>query len=276
MRVNLHTHSTVSDGTLSPCDLAAKLHGDGVEVFALTDHDKIDGLSEAKFAAERFGMRFITGVEISASTRDIDIDFLDPTTHSIHLLGLGFDGDALARYYYEKDDKKRQKLHTLNKKLIKLGYKIPLINDLRKRTQVANYLVERGYSTSLYDAFENIINHYYDRWEDSMNIKEAVAIIHQSKGRLLWAHPYEVLKGLEKVCLTDIQIDLVCARLKSLGIDGIEVYYGMYDDSQIRHLSAMQHKYDFIASAGTDYHGKANRPATFVDIDIDKIKGVLE
>ncbi len=276
MRVNLHTHSTVSDGTLSPSEIVHRLQQDGVVVMALTDHDKIDGLAEARTAATHCNLRLINGVEISAQMRDFTLNFLNTTTDSLHLLGLGFDDIKLMAIYQEKRLLKQKRLEALNQTLIKNGFNIPVLADLDKRTQIANALVTKGYASSTHEAFETIINHYYDPWIDSVGVKEAVDMIHSAGGLILWAHPYEILRSIAKVHLDNEQIEQLCISLKALEIDGIEVYYQIYSPAQTEYLQTLQKKFEFIASAGTDYHAKANQPNTFIDIDPRKIKEVLE
>lgn len=276
MRVNLHTHSTVSDGLLTPSELVQKLHQDGVTVFALTDHDKIDGLNEAKATSDRFAMRFINGIEISANMRNFNLSFVDSSTDSLHLLGLGFNYEKLSAIYNRRSLLKKTKLAALNITLIEQGFHIPVIKNLEKRTQLADALVFHNYAASVQEAFEKIVNPFYDRWEDSIGVEEAVEMIHSSGGLILWAHPYEALRGSSKIHLNNDQIEALCVQLKSLGIDGIEVYYQMYSPSQTEYLRSLQEKYDFVASAGTDYHGKPNQPNTFIDIDPRKIKEVLK
>lgn len=91
MRVNLHTHSNASDGKLSPSNLIDKLACNNIEIIALTDHDTINGIEEAKIKADLHGIKFINGIEISTSINGLGLDFLDENKHSIHLLGINFD-----------------------------------------------------------------------------------------------------------------------------------------------------------------------------------------
>lgn len=276
IRVNLHTHSTISDGLLNPKDLVKVLHDSGVKVFALTDHDKINGLVEAKAAADYYDMQFVTGIEISTRTGDLNLNFLNPNVHSIHLLGLGFDMNELMGIYQKRESIKSEKLSLLNRLLIDRGYNLPIIDNIKKKTQIAEALIDNGYASSIQDAFNDIINHFYDRWTDELGVIEAVKMIHQSKGTIIWAHPYEILENNNKIALTEIQIDQICYQLKQLNIDGIEVYYKRYSDNQITYLKSIKEKYGFISSAGTDYHAKEYELSTYIDVNIVDIKGVIK
>ncbi len=275
MKVNLHTHSTISDGRLSPKDLVEKLHQDGVKIFALTDHDKLDGINEAKEQAAEYEMKLITGIEISTRIFDLGISFLDEKIHTIHMLALNFNYETLKQSYQDIDKNKANKLGELNEQLIDLGYQIPRFVNLTRRVTIANALVTHGYAKSEEQAFEEIINKHYDRWSDNLGVKDVVRMVHNAGGKLLWAHPYEILENVSKCTLNESQIEEIARKLKLLGVDGIEVYYQKYKPEQIDFLKDIQKKYDFICSCGTDYHARDSQPITFVDIDLNLIKAVI-
>jgi len=275
-KINLHTHSNVSDGLLSPKDLIKVLFDSGVKICALTDHDKVNGLLEAKREADRLGIQFITGIEISTRSYDLNIDFLNPEVHSFHMLGLGFDLNQLVETYQNKNRLKTEKLRLLFQLLIDKGFKLSSITNLNKKTQIAEALIDSGYANSLDEAFSNIINNYFDKRSDKICITEAVDMIHSAGGRIIWAHPYEILEGNCKKELTENQIESICSKLKSMNVDGIEVYYQKYNQNQISFLNDLKIKYGFIASGGTDYHGKSSQPNTYIEIDIFNVKEVLK
>lgn len=101
MRVNFHTHSTMSDGRLSPRRLVSKLASDKVEVFALTDHDTLDGLKEARKAATKKGIYFINGIEITTKINGLKIDLPNFDLYTLHILALGFDFERLTNSFAE-------------------------------------------------------------------------------------------------------------------------------------------------------------------------------
>lgn len=276
MRINLHTHSNISDGKLSPEELVLKLYEDGVKIFALTDHDKIDGVPRAKKIAEELGVQCISGIEISTNIFDMNIPFLDAKVHTFHMLGLNFSYEILRCIYGKREANKVIKLQLLNKKLIDLGYRIPIIEHLNRRVTLAKALVCHGYAKDEEAAFETIINHHYERWSDNIGIKDAIQMIHAAGGKILWAHPFEILIGLNKLTLNEEQVAYIAQEMKMLGVDGIEVYYGKYHHGQIDFLKTLQREHDYILSAGTDYHAKESQPNTFIDIDVRLLEGVLK
>lgn len=275
MRINLHTHSTHSDGKLNLEELINKLYLDNVEVFALTDHDTISGILEAKELSLKYGIKMINGIEISTRINDLDIPFLNSEIHTFHILGLDFDYNKLKKEYDEIEKNKLNKLKLLNENLISEGFKIPIIKNLKKRAQIADELIINGYAKTIEEAFENIINKRYYRWSDNINIKKVIQIIHNSGGKLIWAHPFEILENITKFHLNEDQIDFIAAKLKKLGVDGIEVYYQKYNEKQLDFLKSIQTKYNFIASVGTDYHGKDSQRVTYMEIDYKLILGGL-
>ena len=224
MKVNLHTHSNVSDGTLTPKELVQKLHNDGLDVFALTDHDRLDGLIIAREEAEKAGIKFINGIEISCNLTDIDLPFIDDTS-SVHLLGLNFNLDALKAIYQKRQTDKNKRLVVLLSKLLERGYYIKIDGPLVKKTQIAEALVKSGYTKDIQTAFNEIINRYYERYIDNMTVKEAIQMIHDAQGKILWAHPFDILDGIVKRRINEEQVDKFCQIFKKLGVDGIEVYY---------------------------------------------------
>lgn len=274
MKVNLHTHSNISDGALTPKELVEKLHSDGLDVFALTDHDRLDGLSVVRQEAEKLGMSFINGIEISCRLTDIELPFINETS-SVHLLGLNFNLDALKLNYQKRQMDKQKRLIVLLDKLLERGYEIQINKPLVKKTQIAEALVNTGYTKDIQTAFNEIINRYYDRNIDNMTVKEAIQMVHDAQGKILWAHPFDILDGIVKRRINEEQVDKFCQIFKELGIDGIEVYYQRFTDEQRSYLKSLQNKYQFIASAGTDYHAKPMHSPTYVEIEASLIKEVL-
>lgn len=275
MRVNFHTHSNVSDGLLTPRELIEKLNSDQVKYCALTDHDRLKGLEEAKKAATEYGIKFVSGIEISCNLKGVQVDGLDQNTYGVHILGLNFDLEKLSHFYRQRESMKRQRINVLLNSLIEDGYEIDKNIRTDRKTIIAQELVEKGYAENVQDAFNNIINYYYDKFIDNMNVKDAIDLIHQAGGISIWAHPFEILQHVKKVSINCSLVEILCNRLKMLGLNGLEVYYEPYVDKQINFLKKMQRKYNFKASFGTDYHGKENQPATYVDINESLVKELL-
>lgn len=275
MRVNFHTHSNKSDGKLSPSELINKLAKCNIEVLALTDHDSVKGIEEAKAKADLHGIKFITGIELSTKIHGLELDFLDENRHTIHLLGLHFDYEMLNKILIDKEELKKLKIKNLVTQLIEVGYNIEPLDYGSKKTLVAEALIKKGYAINIQNAFNNIINNFYPRSVDLVTVDEAVRMIHKANGKVIWAHPYEIIYDVYKHGITESQIDKICAKLKLHHVDGIEVYYAKYNKSQIEFLESLKRKYSFITSAGTDFHNKTDYEQAFIDIDIELIKEVL-
>ena len=276
MRVNLHTHSTKSDGTLTPKEVINKLYENKVEICALTDHDTLDGLEEAQNTAEQLGILFINGIEIPTKINELDIDFITDR-HTIHLLALNFDRGKLQKFFDDRLIAKKERIETLISQLKNDKYRLNYdsLVGISKRTSIAKELVNNKYAVSVQDAFNNIINTYYNRFIDNLEISEVVKIVHESNGKVIWAHPYDILFDVSKVRINEEKVAMICKRLSLFGIDGIEVYYEKFSDKQIEFFKLQQEKFCFITSCGTDYHAKPIDFPIFMEIDINLIKEVL-
>lgn len=267
MRVNLHCHSNISDGTLLPRDLIKRMSEDKLELIALTDHDKVDGLLEAQIEANKHGIKFVNGIEISCKTQDLNLDFLNSNDGGLHILGLGFNLEIIQKIYHKRIIEKKIRIQKLINTLKENGYDIDFPDNLMKKTSVAESLVSNGYASDVQDAFNRIINKYYDKNRDNMNVTEAIQIIHDANGKAIWAHPFDILNFVVKERIDENKVDLICQRLKVLGIDGIEVYYEPYTMKQQDFLKEMQYNYGFIASVGTDYHAKREGESTYIEVN---------
>jgi len=192
MKVNLHTHSTASDGLLSPKDLIKRLALDQVEVCALTDHDSIKGIKEAQQEAFLHNIRFINGVEISTKIDDLEIEFLDENIHTLHILALNFDYEMLSSLFNDREKDKINRLRKLVEELKHDGYYLDITLPIVKKTQIALQLVKHDYAEDIQMAFNTIINRYYDRNQDNMTIDTVVDMVHKTGGKVIWAHPFEI------------------------------------------------------------------------------------
>lgn len=275
MKVNLHTHSTASDGTLSPKDLIIKLAEEKVDICALTDHDTLNGIEEAQMAANEHNIRLITGIEISTKISGLDIPFLDETKHTLHILALNFNLDKLKMLFRQRDEEKSKRLSNLVEVLNKAGYDIELSLPIKKKTDIAKKLVEQYYAQNINHAFNEIINHYYPIDMDHLTVADVVKIVHQANGKVIWAHPFDILDASTKLVLNESEVDYIMNKLNNQHIDGIEVYYEAYSEEKITFLESMADKYQYIKSCGTDFHGKPNRSKPFIEIDEVKIKEVI-
>jgi predicted metal-dependent phosphoesterase TrpH len=247
--VDLHCHSTVSDGVLSPRELAERAHANGVDIWALTDHDEIGGLAEAAQAARDAGVRFVTGVEISVTWAG----------QTVHIVGLNFDPndpdlqEGLRRTRSGRGERARR----IGERLAEMGMpgafegaKSMVGNpELISRTHFARYLVEAGYCPDVQTVFTKYLGD--DRpgqvaiqWA---HLAEAVGWIHKAGGRAVMAHP-----GRYKY--TPMQFTALFDEFQELGGEGIEVVTGSHTGDESRRYADVARQRGFLASRGSDFH----------------------
>ncbi len=244
--VDLHLHSTASDGKLTPAELVAKAAGRGLTVIALTDHDTSDGVAPALAAAQNHpGLRLIPGVEIST----------DLPEGEAHVLGyfIDFTSDELAAQLQHFRDSRQGRARGMIAKLAELG--LPVAWERVKeiagegsigRPHLARAMLEKGYVTTFEEAFDKYIGHggpaYVAR--EKMTPAEAVALVLRARGLPVLAHPFTVADP-----------EAMVRDLKPAGLIGLEVYYKDYTPEQIAELTDLAEKYGLITTGGTDYHG---------------------
>lgn len=265
MYLDLHVHTTASDGQYTPTEIISKAKELGLERIAITDHDTVDGIAEAKLAASELQIDFVPGIEIS--TQD---------TEEVHILGLGIDHENMeleetCRVYAESREKRAEKIcEYLGTKRIKV-----LLEDIQKiagdgvigRPHFAQYLQEHGYVKSREEAFRKYLDtkefkKYTDRKKPSP--EEAISLIHTAGGKAFLAHP-----GLLKMGWAEEE--LFINRLKSVGLDGIEAYYSRHTGPQIERFLELAKKYDLLVSAGSDFHGEEIKADIKLGYKIERI-----
>ncbi|MFH1775381.1 MAG: PHP domain-containing protein [Chloroflexota bacterium] len=245
-QVDLHLHSTASDGRFSPEEIVRLAAGRGLTIIALADHDTADGIVPALAAAEAFPeLRVIPAVEIST----------DIPSGEIHVLGYFIDltdqelAASLKRFRHSREER----AGGMVAKLRNLGIRIELerVREIAGagsvgRPHLAQAMLEKGYIASLAEAFSKYIGHggpaYVAR--DKMAPAEAVRLILGAGGLPVLAHPFTVADP-----------ETVTIELKAAGLVGIEAYYGGHSAEQINQLLGLAHKYHLIATGGSDYHG---------------------
>ena len=251
--VDLHVHSNVSDGTLSPSEVVKHAYEVGVTVMALTDHDTVGGIKEASKAASELGMDFVPGIEISAGFKDRDV----------HILGYFIDVDnsefiSVLETAWIKREERNVKIA---ERFLKFGINIDLEaikalsgSSIITRAHFARWLVDNGYARSNSEVFEKYLGNdcpcYVPR--EYMTREIAVKSILKAGGIPVLAHP--MLYGLNSC-----EVDALVGELKEMGLRGIETYYSsnMGLDEQI--VKGLANKYGLIMTGGSDYHG-TNKP----------------
>ncbi len=249
LNADLHCHSVVSDGTLTPEQLAARAKANGVELWALTDHDEVGGQDRAFAAAQANGMKYLTGVEIS-------ITFANKT---VHIVGLGFDAhdeqlkQGLRQTRGGRGERAKEMSDGLEKVGIHGGYEGALKyagnHELISRTHFARFLVESGVCQDTHEVFRRFLTEgnpgfVPHRWA---TLKDAVQWIVQAKGMAVIAHParYGFTPNEEFALFTEF---------KNHGGQGVEVVTGSHTPAEYVTYAEMAKEFDLFASRGSDFH----------------------
>ena len=250
LNADLHSHSTVSDGVLAPSALAERASRNGVELWALTDHDELGGIAEARAAARDLGMPFISGVEISITWAG----------KTVHIVGLGVDEnnaglvDGLRRTRSGREQRARDMAEDLLKRAGIAGayegaLKFVGNPDLISRSHFARFLVEQGISSSVQDAFDHYLadgkpGFVPHRWAA---LADAVRWIREAGGVPVIAHPgrYEY---------SPVAFDQLFLEFRAAGGVGIETLTGSHSVDQYDEYTRIANQYGFLHSRGSDFH----------------------
>ena len=248
---DLHCHSTASDGTLAPAEVVALAVRSGLSALALTDHDTIAGVPEAAEAAQKAGIDFLPGIEISCDV---------PKPATMHLLGYGIDPDSpilldMTRRLIEgRNDRNPKIINRLNE----LGVKISM-QELEAeanggvigRPHIAAILLRKGYVSSIKNAFDKYLAPggaaYFDK--ERISPRQAVDMVRQSGGLPVLAHPSQLRTE------NDAQLDRMVKDLADLGLAGLEVIHSDNSEAMVAKYSALADRYGLLKTGGSDFHG---------------------
>ena len=258
LNVDLHCHSNVSDGVLSPAAVAQYASRAGVDVWGLTDHDEVGGIASARTAAAEVGMRFIAGVEISITWAN----------QTVHIVGLHIDETnpvllkGLGDTRSGRDARAREMAAQLARAGIADAYegalKFVANPDLMSRTHFARFLVERGVCANIAEVFRKYLTegkpgYVPHRWA---SLGQAVGWIKSAGGIAVIAHPGRYkFSALAEGALFD--------EFKQLGGAAIEVVTGSHTPDQYPVYAELARRYGFLASRGTDFHAPGESRADF-------------
>ena len=256
LNVDLHAHSSVSDGLLAPAAVAERARAGGAQVWALTDHDEIGGLAEAAAASRDLRLTFVPGVEISVTWR------ADPARKgtTVHVVGLNVDAgnaalnEGLAAVRAGRDERAQRMAFDLGvagiPDALEGARKYAINPALLSRTHFARYLVEAGRVSSTHQAFTRYLTEGKPGYveHDWATLEEAVAWIRGAGGTAVLAHP-----GRYK--LSGKEMDSLLLQFRDLGGEAIEVMTGSHTTEQYNHFAETCRCYGFRASRGSDYHG---------------------
>lgn len=246
--IDLHTHSSASDGELSPSDLIGHGVKNGLKALALTDHDTVAGIAEARSRAAELGLDFVAGVEI-------EIDF-DPG--EFHLLGLGLDerNPELLRALAELADARASR----NEQIVELFHREGISIDLEEigflagtqsigRPHIAEALVRKGLVRGRQEAFDKYLGKGRPFYlpKDCLALEVALRLIRVAGGLAVVAHPYSLFIGKPKLAA-------LMDEWKTMGVAGIEAYHPAAKLGQCRILERMARQRGFLVTAGSDFH----------------------
>jgi predicted metal-dependent phosphoesterase TrpH len=241
--LELHCHTTFSDGTLTPAELAAAAAASGVRALAITDHDTVSGWDEAFAAASLYDIEIVPGLELS-------------TVHngrSLHILGFYPDVNKIRDPLDLRLEGRFRRSQEMVEKLTAMGYPIELPKSQSPRMapgrpHIASALVKAGYVTSSREAFDRWLGddgpayvHY-----EKFSIVEGIDLLRSCGAVPVWAHPYLFRGGV---------VEEVLKELVDAGLMGVEVFHPTHNSSQIKKLKDLCFHYGLLATGGSDYHG---------------------
>ena len=263
--IDLHVHSTCSDGTFTPSELVeyALLHN--ITAFALTDHDTVSGLDEAiAHAKELSGRRceknpegalleVVPGIEFSTEYegRDIHIVGLFLDYHQKHFT------DQLDAFVSSRTERNKKMCALFGTHGIDISYEALLAefpDAVITRAHYAKYLLEHGYVTSMTEAFDRYLGDHASCFvpREKVTPEQAISLILSVGGVPVLAHPTLYRMGKER-------LELLVSRLKEAGLIALEGIYSSYTPAETREMQALAKKYDLLISGGSDFHG-TNKP----------------
>ncbi len=252
--IDLHSHSTASDGSLTPAELVALARDSGLAVLGLTDHDTVDGIAAAQAAAAQHGLRLVPGLEFSAE--------YEPGT--MHLLAYGIDpvAPALTQKLASLRGDRGSRSARIVARLCELG--MPLtIEEVQAaagggsigRPHVARAMIARGYVASTDEAFAQWLNQGRPGFVPQERIApaEAIALTLQAGGVPVLAHPYQLKPTSSE------HLEQIVRGLCDVGLQGIEVHYSRHRPEQMAEYAGLAQKYGLLVTGGSDFHG-ASKP----------------
>jgi predicted metal-dependent phosphoesterase TrpH len=251
MRIDLHTHSLISDGTDTPGELARKARAVGLDVVGLTDHDTFDGLDEAVAEAERVGIHVVRGMELSCSRHG----------DSVHVLAYGADpaSPGLAAEMARVRDGRLGRLTGVLAKLAELGVPVTEAEVMAQvgespsvgRPHIADALIKAGHVRDRQEAFDRFLAdggpahvHRY-----TIEVDRGIDLVHEAGGLAVIAHPWG--RGREHV----LPPSLLEALVRDHGLDGIEVDHQDHDAETRQRLRTLAGNLGLLATGSSDYHG---------------------
>lgn len=243
-RVDLHIHTTCSDGVLSPKDIVLKAKSAGLKAISITDHDTIKAIDIAKDEADSVGLELVSGVEMSATYDDVDVHILGYFINTKHA--------PLNEYLDKCKISRLKRAEKMVHNLSKMGVNIDVDQILVKaqngsvgRPHIAAVLQERGYVKTYSEAFGKYLGAHSPAYVKSIETPpaEVIEMISNAGGLSFLAHPGRSIP------------DDMLRYLIDLGLDGIEIIHPSHDEYQVQYYKEIANEYFLLFSGGSDYHG---------------------
>jgi len=264
--IDLHTHSTASDGSFTPTELIRYAVTKRLGALALTDHDCVDGLNEAAAEGERLGIEVIPAVELSA----------DHPEGTMHILGFFIDRrhEGFCGRLRRLQEARKERNPKIVQKLQGLGLNITYDEVVAAsgggqvgRPHFAKVLVQKGYVSSMQEAFERYLKRgapgYVEKFRFSP--QEVIAAIHDAGGVAVLAHPFTLYKEPSPM------LEPLLGVLTENGLDGMEVIYSTYSEGQSRYYRELAEKFHLLPSGGSDFHG-AHKPGIDLGVGMGRLQ----
>ena len=248
--VDLHLHTTASDGVMSPSEIVRYAKAKGLQAIAITDHDTIEGLEEGLSEGERIGLEVIPGIEISA----------EHSPGSMHLLGYFFNihhpllKERLAHLQKARAERNPKIVEKLNRLGIKVSYEeVAKVSGGGQvgRPHFAQVLLDKGYVRSFQEAFDRFLKKGAPAYAEKFRFKatEALHFIQEANGVVALAHPKTLgLNGYS-------ELESFLLQLVKDGLKGLEVYYPEHSALEVSHYKTLAERCGLVITGGTDYHG---------------------
>jgi 3',5'-nucleoside bisphosphate phosphatase len=248
--VDLHTHSTASDGSRAPADVVREAKRVGLAAIALTDHDTLDGIAEATATGAELGVRVVPGVELSAVEGDAET----------HILGLHLsDTREMEAQLVSLREMRRSRAERIVIRLNDLGVRIEFASVLEQsaggaigRPHVARAMIAEGWAVDFRDAFDRYLGNGRPAYvaKERLAITDAIGLIHRAGGLAVLAHPSH--SGTRERI----------AAFVEQGMDGVEVRHPSHSSEDTLRLNALVAHFSLVPSGGSDWHGAAEGPRT--------------
>ena len=253
--VDLHAHSTASDGTLSPAELVRLAHARGLHALALTDHDTLAGVPEAAREAAALGIDFLPGIEVSTAF---------PRPGTMHLLGYGLDANGPAARYLAQtlEAARRERTTLILARLARLGIAMSPDELLIEanggnvgRPHVAALLVRHGHAVSTRDAFDRLIGGGGAAFVENNPFGPArvIELVRAAGGMVSLAHPLQLRRA------DSAQLEALVRELADDGMEGLETIHGSHATETVHRLTRLADRLELIPTGGSDFHG-GNKP----------------